>query len=833
METKSKLSHIFIVGLILTVISFSLLLIVRRSDLNNESGFSFICFIIAAAYATYSLIHYFMHKKEVDYKANHFLLVLTLFSISCFSLNLEFQVFSQFVLWSSIVLILFHASLLAHLYRQYIPDFVKPFNYLMIGTGSTLALFYAIFMLPLWGIGIIGMIVFGITIHLYIPFILFIVAIVLFIKAKKKLIENIAFYLGVSIPLIAVLIMLYWNNRIADIIHDKSAEILTEQTSDLPDWVNISQEIPDNYFTERILKSGLLYEDDILRWDWDIRSSFNEDKKNDPVIGMFSLIADKLNITREDRENILKTSFNARHQARRKLWSGEDLNTSEILTNVRIYPDYRIAYTEKIISIKNNSIWSFNQQEALYSFKLPEGSTATSLSLWINGKEEKSRLSSRKMADSAYLTIVGRERRDPSILHWQEGNIVTVAIFPCTPDEQRRFKVGFTSPMKFENNKLAYQPAFISGPERKKCRQTVLIRIVNKKALSTEGLENFTMKSPNEYTYSGKHLEELTFSIDATELSTESFAFDHESYKLSTIEYQIKEMDVRYVCLDINKNWSKTEIETVVELCADKKVYVYDDQFFQIDQASQAEIARNLQKRNYSLFPFHSIEDINHTLVITKSDYVSPNVEELRKSEFGKKLTNYVFDQQSKILLFDLGENLSPYLETLKQFDCFHYLNGDVADIKELLDSKQFEVIKEKANTVYIPLAGMQISKDSGSAITSGGSDHLMRLYAYNSIIQQAGRAYFGEIDSLTASLVPIAEKAFVTSPVSSLIVLETIADYERFGIDENKNSLGNASANSSGAVPEPHEWVLIILALSVVLYTSYRKKLQWLILRK
>jgi hypothetical protein len=56
--------------------------------------------------------------------------------------------------------------------------------------------------------------------------------------------------------------------------------------------------------------------------------------------------------------------------------------------------------------------------------------------------------------------------------------------------------------------------------------------------------------------------------------------------------------------------------------------------------------------------------------------------------------------------------------------------------------------------------------------------------------------------------------------------VLETQQDYQRFGIDENKNSLKNASMKSSGAVPEPQEWMLIILAAGVVVYLVTRQKL-------
>lgn len=80
---------------------------------------------------------------------------------------------------------------------------------------------------------------------------------------------------------------------------------------------------------------------------------------------------------------------------------------------------------------------------------------------------------------------------------------------------------------------------------------------------------------------------------------------------------------------------------------------------------------------------------------------------------------------------------------------------------------------------------------------------------------------YFTE--EIDTNLVNRAKQAYVVSPLSSLIVLETQNDYDRFGIKKSKNSLGNAGV--SGAVPEPHEWALIILSLSIMAYLYFRKR--------
>ena len=86
-----------------------------------------------------------------------------------------------------------------------------------------------------------------------------------------------------------------------------------------------------------------------------------------------------------------------RHQTERKLWNGDNLSTKDIVTNVQLFPAYRLAYTEKIFRIKNSRAAARrSRQEALYTFYLPEGSVVTSAALWVNGKEEPAYLTTKK-----------------------------------------------------------------------------------------------------------------------------------------------------------------------------------------------------------------------------------------------------------------------------------------------------------------------------------------------------------------------------------------------------------------------------------------------------
>ncbi|MCY1559455.1 XrtN system VIT domain protein [compost metagenome] len=68
-------------------------------------------------------------------------------------------------------------------------------------------------------------------------------------------------------------------------------------------------------------------------------------------------------------------------------------------------------------------------------------------------------------------------------------------------------------------------------------------------------------------------------------------------------------------------------------------------------------------------------------------------------------------------------------------------------------------------------------------------------------------------------AIMQLARAANIVTPVSSLVVLESQQDYERFDLKSDPEGLGNAALANQGAVPEPHEWVLLIAGAMLVFY--------------
>ncbi len=60
------------------------------------------------------------------------------------------------------------------------------------------------------------------------------------------------------------------------------------------------------------------------------------------------------------------------------------------------------------------------------------------------------------------------------------------------------------------------------------------------------------------------------------------------------------------------------------------------------------------------------------------------------------------------------------------------------------------------------------------SVMEDNAPDHLARLFAYNDIMRKVGDQFYAEEDFVNDDLVKEATAAYVVSPVSSLVVLET-----------------------------------------------------------
>jgi XrtN system VIT domain protein len=800
---------------------------VSRGD-DNLTIF-FIHYLIALAFVIILIINksYGIRKSWRKQHIHKTAIVLNLFLVSAYALNRELPVFEDSVIWLCLYLLLTSAVMLSYQYFGSLPKAVNYIQHILLGSALVLYLYMTVYVANFYMIGTIGIILFGIGAHIFVPVLLLVVTIrLLKIVNEKRQISLAWVALGAIITIgFAAGFIVQWNTRVNAIDRLANQSVIHADT-DLPVWVKVAQTVKNDWITERILKSRLVYTISNNRFQWNlfpVTNNWDEKRKHDPLVFLASGNSNST-LSDEDRKNILKAINDSRHKAQERLWSGDNLSTSYIVSDVDIYPELRIAYTEHYLNVRNHSVnsnrWWGNSQEAIYTFQLPEGSVVTSLSLWVNGKEEKGILTSKQKATEAYTTIVGREMRDPSVVHWQEGNTISVRVFPCTPQEERKFKIGITSPLAVISDKITYKNVAFRGPNATSATQTSRLRIIGKaQNVSVPG--NYEKNMKGEYISEGEYDADLAVVMDVTPIKSNQFSFDSFTYTISNVNPSMSKVEFRDVYLDINNSWTFAEIESLHPLLDDYKVYAYfENDFLQVSAENWTDITRTLLNANFSLFPFHHIEETDNAVVITKGKELSPYLRDFKTSAFAEGIRKY-FASGNKVYVFNLDGGTSTYTNSLRELRAFNFTHGDVTRLLDLLKNKAFPVSIESDERIVLHESGLVIEKKikGEGNLKDNAPDHLARLFTYNNIMRQVGVNFFTD-DFVNEKLVDEAATAYVVSPVSSLVVLETKEDYERFGIKDKDNSLHNATKNSSGAVPEPHEWALIIMfALFIAFY--------------
>lgn len=776
--------------------------------------FHYICAVIAF------VARALMNKKE---RKGFMTPVLLLFMVSAYGLNRVMNIFHESTPWFSTVLVITGLNLLLFHYYENLPGIVRAIMCFILGISVVVFVYLSCYLLPVYGIAVPAVLALGISLHAFIPLLAIIHLWHLFYKHIRddfkagmwSVLSGFVF----SLVVIAIF-TIAMNSEVKQLnrIYNRTS---AEGVSDLPPWAVAANQMDGSWIEDRVLKADFIYI--IPRWfDWrlfDMPSrNFNDSRLHDPLMVIASGFVPKIIASDEERIKILEALFDARHEGQERLWSGDDLYTDYVNTKVRIWPKLHLAYTEKVITVVNNGGRSWQPQEAIYTFHLPEGCVVTSLSLWINGKEEKGILTTKEKANEAYKQIVGVENRDPSLVRWQEGNTVSVRVFPVNTDAARQFKIGFTAPLKACDKELVYENIYFDGPSPVHATEDGTIEFA-----TTPGILNFPDNYASEgmqYRREGNYKAGWKVTIKKEDIQPHTFSFNGKGYSIKPYVLQRDPVQTNAVYLDLNEAWSEKEINEVLQLVGTIPVYVWSGERMQL---VDKKVLKTLRKQHFSLFPLYKIKEPASALLITKSTPVSPSLDELEGSRFKTELSTWLTqDSLPKIRLLDLGEQLSPYLRSLKEFRVFRYEKGGILLLKILLDTKTFASDIESEHKVVIDQANIEIEQRADSVTTGDAPDHLMRLFAYNHILQKAGKGLIigsaGQ-DSLLAT----AKEAYVVSPVSSLIVLESQADYDRFDIKDSDNSLKNASLKSNGAVPEPHEWALIILVLLSITYVKLR----------
>ncbi|MEI9913355.1 MAG: XrtN system VIT domain-containing protein [Bacteroidota bacterium] len=827
---KQKLQNKeYLAGLICIAVSLFFFCLPFFINIKEENAFG-----LFTANFLLTLVYFFVlffNRKSIqkEDKIHNTFLFMNLFFISAWSLNREMTVFEDSANWFAGLLVLICVNYISFAYKEVLPKWATHLMSFTAGVSFVTFLYLSLYLLPLYPVGLIGFFLIGVSLHVFVPLLFMVYTLVLM---KKVSATDKKYWVSFSAGLVSVIAFVacyigLWNSSKKQIDH---AWLESNNKTGLPAWVNVTQKVAPGFFVNKMMKTELIFSvpeaatGDFL-WRVPVKN-FGEERKHDPLVMTAALLSGTPKVETDSRIKILESMQGLRHEGQERLWIGDHLYTEQVNTEVKLWPACNMAYTEKTITVTNGNektAWT-RQEEAIYTFYLPEGGVVTSLSLWINGKEEKGIMTTKAKADSAYKRIVGVENRDPSVVQWQEGNTVSVRVFPVFAGESRMFKIGITAPLERIHGKLQYENVYFKGPSFENAHENILFDF--EQPVSNYQLPaSFVSMSGQSYKRKGKYEPIWSMQIKDPGLADCSFSFDNTTYSLAPYHKKLSPVQMDAVYLDINKSWTKDEFNKITDLTNGKNVFVFDSEIIKLQPGNKDELWGKLHVKQFSLFPLFEITDPVHSLLVTKSSAVSPNIDDLAETDFMKR-TKAFLNKDQKVKLFDMGKELSPYLRSLKEFRVFQYDKGDVQSFTDMLVKGNFPDDLENNDQVIIHQSDMVIQR-TGGAGNSSGPDHLMRLFTYNHIMQKLGSGLL--IDRpLNDSLVEDARKAYVVSPVSSLVVLETQEDYERFNIKDADISLKNAALKSKGAVPEPHEWVLIIIALLVLAYVMNGKKIRF-----
>ncbi|WP_281235000.1 XrtN system VIT domain-containing protein [Flavobacterium gelatinilyticum] len=814
------------ISLIVTLISIAILVFSLIGSSHSGEGFEILAMINIVILLPYGVILSFnILRKRAKYQHLIPFLFLNWF-IGCFSTNIFVNVFENLPIWVYVTTFLFCFSNFI-IYG----DFPKTKNssivsYFINGGSFLLILYYTVFLLPICGLSAVGILILGMGFYGLVPGIVSIIHISILFKTLTKQKSNIyAFCSGIGIVFVGLIVfILLLNTESSRINKFGAAKTFEGQSTDLPEYIIISQNLKPNFFNEILLKKDIVY---IATEDFfEMRGlgglpgkqQYNERKTHNPFLNIAYKFTETINLSTDDKINILKSNFDKRLETEEQLWSGKDLTTKNIKEDVKIYPNDRLAYTEITMDIVCDEK-SWRQNEAIYSFQLPEGSVATSLSLWVNGIERKGVLTTKEKAKAAYNQIVGVEARDPSLMQWKEGNRVTVRVFPITSELPRTFKCGFTTPLQVTNNKMTYKSLNIKGPNINNAVTISRIQIDGNTSFNAS--KDFDLVS-NYYINNSKGLDKWEASVPLNKQTQKSaFIWKGKSYEAKPIIKEQVAFAPDEIILDLSNKWKIEEIEALLQLRDKKYFVVLHNEKQLLTNTNYQELFNRFEELNYSLLPLFDLKE--NSLIITKSGTFSCNFEELESSDYLTKIKTKAKDKHLKVI--NISDEINPFWQTVKEQKYVDYITTDLTNCVTLIGKNKFVKFKTSDDSVNLETAGISIQENqAGDKTALKGSNHLYRMFCFGKVLNDQVEI---QNDTLKQNkYVDLAKDANIVTPISSLIVLETDDDYKKNGIEKNVNTLGNASINNDGAVPEPHEWLMIVLGISLILLYYKKQKL-------
>ncbi len=219
----------YYVGLGLVLLQWGLFIFSRHRNngtsdffLEDEGGTFFLTYFITIFYHIVTLFKYrtFLNFKKIPMA--HFIILLTMLTISAFTLDLSISIFDRMSDWVSAYLILFYVGFLSVGFIDKIPPLLRLPIFFTLGLGTAITLYFSIYLSPMYHLtftNFIGIIITGMSLHLFVPLLVFIFLLIFITKYKTSLKEKLSFGLGILSPMLLAAVFLYQGHRLDKILN--------------------------------------------------------------------------------------------------------------------------------------------------------------------------------------------------------------------------------------------------------------------------------------------------------------------------------------------------------------------------------------------------------------------------------------------------------------------------------------------------------------------------------------------------------------------------------------------------------------------------------------
>ncbi|SMF16321.1 hypothetical protein SAMN02745866_01068 [Alteromonadaceae bacterium Bs31] len=466
----------------------------------------------------------------------------------------------------------------------------------------------------------------------------------------------------------------------------------------------------------------------------------------------------------------------------------------------------------------------FMQQEARLQLVLPPGGVVSRATLWINGEEREAAYASKGKVREAYQRVV-RVRRDPLLVTPAGSERVMLQAFPVPANGEMKFKVGITAPLSIAGPQSAalVLPAIVDRNFNIEADFTHKLWVESKAQMRIDASELSAAKvNANVYRIQGELPDSaLVNPRKAISLSAAAFASsllvsgsEGEAIEQTIVE-KITEVGGLFIVIDGSRALADSKRELI-------------DSLDHLPLGLPVGIAIGGEKpERRALLPLNEQHKTELKAVIkntdfiggqTNSDALTQGLLELEKHE--NPMLLWIHGPQP--VDFGDSEKLLQATERLTQMP--EVVDYSVeAGPNQLLQEGEWSVwsrhlpllhgVGQDLRQFFVSINRSQwtirrsIKADGEETGSTGVLDnHVARLWAYQQVIR-ALRA-----GDRSEKVLALAVNHRLVTPISGAVVLESEAQYEQ-------NDLSPVTKDSVPTIPEPHEWILLLIVLAALLW--------------